>query len=76
MTIASTFRIGRGPAASAAETARIPAGPLEAVEDQIEPIFELVSEVVARLHGVFGDERDKVWVLVDGKATYNQPGCT
>ena len=41
--------------------------PLQAVEDQVEPVFELVAVLVSGLHGVFGDELDEIRVRVDGK---------
>ena len=41
--------------------------PLEAVEDDIEAVLELVPEVVAGLHDVFGEHLDEIGVFVKGK---------
>jgi len=40
---------------------------VEAVEDDIEPVFELIAVVVAGHHDVLREELDQVRVLVDRK---------
>jgi hypothetical protein len=40
---------------------------VEAVEDDIEPVLELIAVVVAGLHDVLREELDQVRVLVDGE---------
>jgi hypothetical protein len=43
------------------------AWPSNAVEDQIEPILELVAVVVAGFHGVVVDDLDEIRVRIDGE---------
>ena len=42
-------------------------GSLEAFQDEVEPVLELVAVVVSGLHGVLGDEGGEVRIRVDRK---------
>ncbi len=61
------LEIGEGAFKPAATKACLPGRlprPLEAVEDKVEAVLELVPVVVAGLHGMFGDELDEIGVLI------------